>query len=315
MAHFNEFGVEQNIVVEFMDAQLKGREPPFNFFSRHGEILMNSRKDLRTDLYGKWSAAALLLILAGCGGSAESREGEGIALESEISEPVEVVTELEDPVTTAPLVSPAPSQSSGATTPARPAPATPPPAATPPPSPPPSRVVSVPAGTTIPAVMEVTLSTRTHNVGDIFHAQISEEILAADGMVLVPQGARLEGRVVQASQSSSSQEEALLLLTFENLLIQGERYPIDAVVTEVAMESSAQASGTRTAATVATGAAAGAVVGRILGGGTRSTVAGAVVGAVAGTGVALTTRDGHASINQGARVVVRLDSPTVLSGR
>jgi hypothetical protein len=163
--------------------------------------------------------------------------------------------------------------------------------------------------------MEVAVSTRTHKVGDVFHARITEEILAPDGMVLVPQGARLEGRVAAASQSSSSQEEALLLLTFENLLIQGDRFPIDAVVSEVAMESSAQASGARTAATVATGAAAGAVVGRILGGDRRSTVAGAVVGAVAGTGVALTTRDGHASISEGARVMVRLDSPTALAGR
>jgi len=279
---------------------------------------MNSSKDPRTDLqyerYGKWSTVALILMLAGCGGSAESREGAGMALESEVNEPVEVVTEAELPGTTTPPLPPAPAQSAGATTPARPAPTTPAPAATPAPSPVPSRVVSVPTGTTIPASMEIALSTRTHKVGDVFHARVTEEILAADGMVLIPVGARLEGKVAEARQSENANEEALLLLTFEHLLIRGERFPINAAVAEVLVESSADASGARTAATVATGAAAGAVVGRILGGDTRSTVAGAVVGAAAGTGVALTTREGHASIGEGTRVVVRLNAPTILSG-
>jgi hypothetical protein len=172
--------------------------------------------------------------------------------------------------------------------------------------------VYVPAGTHIPAVMEAGLSTRTSQVGDVFHARVTEEILAEDGMVLVPEGARLEGRVAESRPSESSDEEALLLLTFEALLIDGGRVPLDAVVTEAQVESSAQASGARSAATVGTGAAAGAIVGRILGGDTRSTVQGAVVGAVAGTGVALVTRDGNAAIQEGSRVVIRLESPALL---
>lgn len=261
---------------------------------------------------------ALLVGLSGCGGSADSREAEGVPIESEGVETVDATSgeaemELssEDPSPATPRsAAPAP-RPEGSTT--APRPATPVQTQTADPATPEAaRVVTIPAGTTIPAVMETALSTRTHRAGDIFHARVTDEILAADGMVLVPQGARLEGRVAEASQSSDSQQEALLLLTFENLLIMAERYPIDAVVTEVAMTTEAQASGARTAATVATGAAAGAVVGRILGGDRRSTVAGAVVGAVAGTGVALTTREGHASIEEGARVVVRLDSATPL---
>jgi len=172
--------------------------------------------------------------------------------------------------------------------------------------------VSISSGTRIPAVVEAALSTRTHRTGDVFHARVTEEVLAADGMVLVPEGARLEGRVAESRQSTSSEEEALLLLTFEALLINGERFPLTATVVEAAVQSEAQASGARTAATVATGAAAGAVVGRILGRDTRSTVGGAAVGAAAGAGVALTTRDGHAEMREGAPVVIRLDAPTVL---
>lgn len=258
---------------------------------------------VRKDFSGRWLAAALLLGLVGCSGSAESMEGDSVdsgEVESVQADGIERVigasagTELASPIPSAPR------------------PSSPPPA---PVSPSASRVLAVPAGTVIPAAMEVALSTRTHKAGDIFHARVTEDILAADGMVLVPQGARLEGRVAEARQSSSSDEEALLLLTFENLLIQGERFPLDAVVTEAQVQSEARDSGARSAATVATGAAAGAVVGRILGRDTRSTVQGAVVGAVAGAGVALTTRDGHASIEEGARVAVRLDSPTILADR
>ena len=173
--------------------------------------------------------------------------------------------------------------------------------------------VSIPAGTLIPTVMQVTLSTRTHQAGDTFHLRVSEEILAADGMVLVPEGTRLEGRVIDARRSTDSDEEALLLVAFETLLIDGVRIPLDAVVAETELETSSAASDTRTAITVVTGAAAGAVLGRILGGDTRSAIQGAAVGALGGAGVAFITRDGHAVIREGTRVVIQLESPAVLS--
>ncbi|MEX0856097.1 MAG: hypothetical protein WD056_00880 [Gemmatimonadota bacterium] len=172
--------------------------------------------------------------------------------------------------------------------------------------------VAIPSGTLIPAAMVSALSTRTNVAGDRFQARVSEEILASDGMVLIPEGAFLEGRVAEARRSGSAEEEALLLLTFDALMIRGERFPIEAMVTDVDVDASAQASGARSAATVATGAAAGAIVGRILGRDSRSTVGGAVVGAIAGAGVALTTRDGHAEIREGTSLVVRLEAPAVL---
>ena len=173
--------------------------------------------------------------------------------------------------------------------------------------------VSIPAGTLIPAVMQVTLSTRTHQAGDTFHLRVSEEILAADGMVLVPEGTRLEGRVTDTRRSTDSDEEALLSVAFETLLIDGVRIPLDAVVAETELETSSAASDTRTAITVVTGAAAVAVLDRILGGDTRSAIQGTAVGALGGARVAFITRDRHAVIREGTRVVVKLESPAVLS--
>jgi hypothetical protein len=161
--------------------------------------------------------------------------------------------------------------------------------------------------------MEVALSTRTHVTGDLFEARVAEEVLAADGMVLVPEGTRVEGRIAEARRAENSGEEALLLLTFDALLIRGERVPIDAVVTEATIEQSDDGSNTRTAIGVATGAAAGAIVGRILGRDRRAAIGAAAVGAIAGAGIALTTRDGHAEIREGARLVIELETPTLLA--
>ncbi len=173
--------------------------------------------------------------------------------------------------------------------------------------------VVIPTGTRIPTVMGLTLSTRTHQVGDTFQVTVSEEILASDGMVLVPEGARLEGRIADARRSSDPEEEALLSLAFESLLIDGTIIPLDAVVAEAEVETASAASDTRTAITVVTGAAAGAVLGRILGGDARSAIQGAAVGALGGAGVAFTTRDGHAVIREGTRLVVLLETPAKLA--
>jgi len=268
---------------------------------------------------------AVPFVLAGCGGDAESApdlEGEFVDATAE---------EVQDAAAAPPAAAPPPAQAPPASQPAAPPSSqpAPPPAGAPEAEAEASETLApeelveesaveplaIPAGTRIPAVMQSALSTRTHQAGDVFFARVGEEVLAADGMVLVPEGARLEGRVVESRQSAGSDDEALLLLTFEAVLIDGERFPMNASVAEAEMQAQAQASGARSAATVATGAAAGAVVGRILGGDTRSTVGGAAVGAVAGAGVALTTRDGHAEIAQGSRITVELQAPALLVGR
>lgn len=173
--------------------------------------------------------------------------------------------------------------------------------------------VAIPAGATISAVLQTSLSTRSHRSGDPFDARVFEEVLASDGMVLVPEGARLEGRVLEARPSEGADEEAVLVLSVERLVMNGRSFPLRSTVVETRMEASARDSGTRSAAKVATGAAAGAVLGQILGRDTRSTVTGAAAGAAAGAGVAIATRDGHAQIAEGSVLVLRLDEAVILA--
>jgi len=265
------------------------------------------------------SLALSVPLLTGCGGDAESAADAastalGSSYEGAVGETAASAPSAELP--SSPPSPPSAPAMGGAATAPRPSAATP--AATPPAAEPTGPTAPAPlaiqAGTQIPALMETTLSTRTHQAGAVFYARVTEEILAADGMVLVPEGSRIEGRVTEARVSNSSEEQALLLLSFDAILVRGERIPLSASVTAVEIETSAGASGARSAATVATGAAVGAVVGQILGRDTRSTVSGAAVGAVAGAGVALTTRDGHAEIREGSQVTIRLDAPALLAG-
>jgi hypothetical protein len=96
--------------------------------------------------------------------------------------------------------------------------------------------------------------------------------------------------------------------------VEGRRLPLVATVTEVDMEAGTRDSDAETAAKVGAGAAAGAILGKILGGKGRDAVRGAVAGAAAGAAVAALTRDGHAVIPQGARMLMVLEEPLILEG-
>ncbi|TVP42263.1 MAG: hypothetical protein EA350_16580 [Gemmatimonadales bacterium] len=273
---------------------------------------------------------AALFITAGltaCGGDAESagdldstpyaeEAWEGDAMDADTAPPVTAP----DAGTPPRAATPPSARPPAAAPPAAPAPA--PPAAAPAPEPDPVPAPEpdpamagpvLPSGTQVTGVLETGLSTRTSQVGETFRARIGDAVRASDGTVILPAGSRLEGRVVESRESTSAEEQAVLLLEIRSLVVNGETFPIQATVLQTELASEARDSGQRTAATVATGAAAGAVVGRILGRDTRSTVAGAAAGAAAGAGIALTTRDGHASLAEGARITVRLDAPLVVA--
>lgn len=272
-------------------------------------------------------AGALLLGLAACGGDAESAaDMDSMPWEDEVPEVQHDETASPDapPVTTQPGTAPAPATPpSGATRPQTP-PSAPPASGVQPPPPAPEvapepEVVPEPVGATLPAgtqlsaTLENSLSTRTSRAGDTFTARIGEALRAADGTEVLPAGSRLEGRVVESRESPSAEEQAILVLEIRALLLNGSRFPIQATVLETQLATEARDSAQRQAATVATGAAAGAVIGRVLGRDTRSTVAGAAAGAAAGAGIALTSRDGHASMGEGAVIRIRLDTPVVVA--
>ena len=286
-------------------------------------------------------AVAALLALGACGGDAESAADdeslpvlpvaeEPAAPEAPAPDPVEVVqapagepAPLAEPAAPAEAAAPRPTPPREAAP--RPAPAprrpTPRPAvpaapeeavqpeAAPEPEPAPPTVA---AGTRVDLRLVGELSTERNAVGDAFEATVAEDVLAGDGLVLVPAGTAVRGRVIESRESTGRDDPAALGLVVDALVLHGRTVPVRATVLDVEVEAGTRDSDARTAAKVGAGAAAGAVVGRILGKDTRSAVKGAVVGAVAGGAVAAVTRDGHAVARDGARILLRIDQALVV---
>ncbi len=282
----------------------------------------------------------LVLFLAACGGDVRSEEGGGERLVAEVpagdtpelqpspemDTPVEEVTvpepppvEARPPSPAAPAPAPRPAPTPRVEE-APPAPAGPPAAASVAPQrtdvdpPPLDRPVpgedlppAIPAGTEVVTRLTASLETGVNHAGDRFTARVDEDLLAANGMVMIPRGSEILGRVVEARESSGPDDAAVILLQVDALVVDGVEIPVRASVVDAEVETSVRDSSTRTAAKVATGAAAGAALGRILGRNGRSTAAGAVAGAAAGTAVALATRDGQAVMAAGSRLVIRFD--------
>ncbi len=175
-------------------------------------------------------------------------------------------------------------------------------------------VRALPEGSLLVFQVTEPVSTSSHQAGDAFELRLLEPVRGPSGAYL-PTGTRAMGVVTQAQRSPSSQEEAVLSVEVREVELDGSFRRVRGTVEAVTAEASTRDSGARTAAKVATGAAAGAVVGRILGGDSRSAVTGAVVGTAAGAGIAVTTRDGHAELERGAVITLRLDEDLVLARR
>ena len=162
------------------------------------------------------------------------------------------------------------------------------------------------AGTQMTATVEEELSTAHSRVGDRFHAVLADDVLGANGEVLLPRGAVLNGRVAESHESGAADDPAALRVEVESVTVGGSTLSLQADVVELDAEFRARDSDVRTAVKVGAGAAAGAALGRILGGGRSSTIKGAVAGAAAGTAVALATKNSGAVVKAGARLVVRV---------
>jgi len=264
---------------------------------------------------GVWAVALGTAVLVGCGGTAESAEqpdrtdaapNPEAVVESPAPEaPAAVASEA------APAAAPAAERTAPRTREARPTQPKPEPQP-PTPEPAPAPAVVLTAGTAITLVVDQELSTKHNVAGDGFSAHVAEDVLAADGMVLIPAGAVVRGEVVESRASASSDDMPKLVLAVSSLETPDGDHPLVADVEEVQMEAEARDSDRNSAGKVAAGAAAGAILGKIAGKDTRATVTGAVVGAAAGAVVAGVTKAGNATVPQGAHMVIRVVQPVVL---
>lgn len=156
--------------------------------------------------------------------------------------------------------------------PAAPAKATEKPMAAQKPSPRPPMIL--PAGTTLTVRTSDTISAKSSEAGQTFQAVVAQPVVL-HGHTVIPAGAPVTGRVVQAHQGGKIKGESDLALQLTSVRVRGASYPIS---TGQYLQQ-AKGKGKRTTVLGAGGAGVGALIGGLAGGGK-----GALIGGLAGGG-------------------------------
>lgn len=136
----------------------------------------------------------------------------------------------------------------------------------------------VPADTELSVRIEDTIDSETAAEGQVFAAEITKDVLDADGNIVIPDGSNAQIVIKSASKGSRFHGASDLVLDLQSVSVGGRRYLIDTADIERKGRESVGAN-KRTAVFTGTGAAVGAIVGAITGGGK-----GAAIGAASGAG-------------------------------
>ena len=190
---------------------------------------------------------------------------------------------------------------------AAPAPAPQPPPPPPAPPKPVVKEVTLPAGTVIPIRITETLDSKVAQPNDVFHGSIAGD-LGIEGVIAVPHGSPVMGRIVDAREAAHFKGSALLSIELTQLTAHGKNIT---VVTDT-FSKEGEARGKNTAEKAGGGAAVGAIIGAIAGGGKGAAIGG-LAGGAAGTGVNAATRGQQAVIPTETLINFRLQSPVTVT--
>lgn len=171
---------------------------------------------------------------------------------------------------------------------------------------------TIPAGVTLVTTLDHTLGTKTSKAGDMFSATVSQSLYAQDGSVVVPAGAKIEGRVTALDDSDNATEPALIRLALDRIRMNGLSYPITATIVQSNPTQTSEATKTERTKQIVIGGAVGAALGAILGGNDLDKIViGGAIGAAAGSIVSLGT-EVNATLPAGSQMTVRLTETTTI---
>ena len=170
---------------------------------------------------------------------------------------------------------------------------------------------TIPAGARLVTRLDQTLGTSTSKVGDVFTATVDQPLRASDGSIVVPAGARIEGRVTARDDSDHAGDPALLRLAFDRIRMNGQTYPFSASIVQSNAVETREPSGSRTKQVVI-GGAVGAALGGLLGRGDLDKIMiGGAIGAAAGSIVSLGT-EVNATLPAGSQMTVQATQTTTI---
>jgi hypothetical protein len=167
----------------------------------------------------------------------------------------------------------------------------------------------IPEGTTITVTIDETLSSDRSQAGELFAASTSEPVIV-DGNVVIPRGARVSGRVVDAKESGRLHVPARLAVALNSVEVDGKSYDVQSSTYSMRGRNHNK----RNLAFIGGGAAGGALIGGLAGGGAGALI-GSAVGAGAGTAGAAATGKKEITLPAETRLSFRLQQPVSVSVR
>lgn len=143
--------------------------------------------------------------------------------------------------------------------------------------------ITIPEGSPFEVVLDETLTSNGNHAGDLFAASLSQPVVL-NGKTIIPAGAHVAGRVVDAKDSGRLHVPARLSVALSSVEVDGKSYDIDTGT----IGKTGQNHNKRNLGFIGGGAAGGALIGALAGGGKGALIGGAV-GAGAGTAGAAAT--------------------------
>ena len=170
-----------------------------------------------------------------------------------------------------------------------------------------SHPVSLPADTVLHITVDQGLSSAENHSGDLFSASISQPVVV-DGKTVISRGARVRGRVIEASSSGRLSHPGELRLALTSVEVEGNKYDLKTS----SIDRQGASHETRDVELVGGGAGVGALIGAIAGHGKGAAI-GAAAGAGAGTAGAAATGKKDVSVPAETRLSFHLVAPVTIS--
>jgi hypothetical protein len=172
------------------------------------------------------------------------------------------------------------------------------------PDPPARDPIELPAGTSFVIRMIDGVDSETAKVGQTFNAALDNPVVNRSGETVIPRGADVLVKLVDAKESGKLTGRAELTLDLMSVKVDGRM--VDINTQTVSRESDSR--GEKTAKVAGGAAVAGAVLGGILGGG-KGALGGAAAGGAAGAGVEAVTKGQRVKVPSETRLTFVLDTP------
>lgn len=165
----------------------------------------------------------------------------------------------------------------------------------------------LPAGTQVSVRTEETINSATAVEGQTYAAEVADDVLDANGDVVIPRGSNAQIAIRSASKGGRFHGASDLVLDLQSISVEGQQYLVS---TSDLQEKGRQGLGAnkRTAEMTGGGAALGAIIGAIAGGGKGAAI-GAGAGAGGGALTQILTKGGSIKVPAETVLTFQLDKP------